>query len=430
MESPDFPDKPFRLSDELEQELQQARREIHSELAAVGMSSARSQKPDEHPPVVSGRIRFPERLLQNPGAEVLPEPSGFCLMPQSGYRSVEISGLRGLSVAVEHLGWVNYAQFHAGVSFLRRICVRGGPGYRSESPLLEISLQPAEYSASFKQSIVWADQHQIWEQRDVRLPLRLDRLRQIRETERASLQISVSCQGREVLSETQNIDIQPYNQYVLLEQDKRFLATFVTPNAPSLQPLLEPISLWLKQQTQDSALSGYQSGDPSRVCLMARAIHEVLRQVLQIAYINPPPSFDLGQKVRPVSETLELKRGTCLDLSILFASLLELIGLHPLIILVPGHAFPAFWTTGSFLRHPAPDLVTDPELLRLLQAGNIIPFNSTTLCKSEGTFESAVQDGISIVNGVLESGHGGPERQFIYLIDIVSCRHAGIIPLP
>ena len=46
-----------------------------------------------------------------------------------------------------------------------------------------------------------------------------------------------------------------------------------------------------------------------------------------------------GQRIRYPKETLEQGRGNCIDSTVMFASLLEQIGLHPVIVIVPGHAF-------------------------------------------------------------------------------------------
>jgi hypothetical protein len=37
-------------------------------------------------------------------------------------------------------------------------------------------------------------------------------------------------------------------------------------------------------------------------------------------------------------------RGTCIDLALLIAACLELIGLHPVLFLLTGHAFVGYWT--------------------------------------------------------------------------------------
>lgn len=49
-----------------------------------------------------------------------------------------------------------------------------------------------------------------------------------------------------------------------------------------------------------------------------------------------------SQRVRPPSTSWRERRASCIDGSVLIASVLERIGLQPLIVLVPGHAFVGF----------------------------------------------------------------------------------------
>ncbi|HCW72634.1 MAG TPA: hypothetical protein DHM90_01280, partial [Clostridiaceae bacterium] len=70
-----------------------------------------------------------------------------------------------------------------------------------------------------------------------------------------------------------------------------------------------------------------------------------------ITYIGPPASFvEGGQRIRLSSEVLEKKMGTCLDLTLLFASCLEAVSLHPLVILIKGHSFLGFWQEEEFFQ--------------------------------------------------------------------------------
>ena len=67
-------------------------------------------------------------------------------------------------------------------------------------------------------------------------------------------------------------------------------------------------------------------------------------QEQNIVYAEPPASFEVfGQRVRLCDEVLSQKMGTCLDLTLFYASCLEAIGLHPLLILQKGHIFAGVW---------------------------------------------------------------------------------------
>ena len=58
-------------------------------------------------------------------------------------------------------------------------------------------------------------------------------------------------------------------------------------------------------------------------------------------YVNAHISFAPGhsQRVKRPCDTIKLKGGNCIDGSVLFASCFEAIGLEPIIVIIPGHAF-------------------------------------------------------------------------------------------
>ena len=64
-----------------------------------------------------------------------------------------------------------------------------------------------------------------------------------------------------------------------------------------------------------------------------------------IYYAQPPASWGYGQKVRTPGDVLEQKVGTCLDTTLLVASALEHLGIHPVLWIVRGHAFLGYWRT-------------------------------------------------------------------------------------
>lgn len=121
------------------------------------------------------------------------------------------------------------------------------------------------------------------------------------------------------------------------------LSSFVTPNHPELARIIARATEFLGQWTGDTSMDGYQSQDPNRVLSQAAAIFTAIKEQ-GIAYVVPPASFErVGQRVRLCDMVLQQKLGTCLDLSLLYASCLEAVGLHPLLITTVGHIFTGVW---------------------------------------------------------------------------------------
>ncbi len=132
------------------------------------------------------------------------------------------------------------------------------------------------------------------------------------------------------------VDVCANDDWLGIEVLPGFLAAFVTPNVDAVARLMGDAAQILKNKNLKPAFEGYQSRDKKRVYDVARAVYEAVAQ-RQIRYATPPASFGKrGQRVRFADKVLRDKLGTCLDLSLLFASVLEECGLHPLILLYSG----------------------------------------------------------------------------------------------
>jgi very-short-patch-repair endonuclease len=121
------------------------------------------------------------------------------------------------------------------------------------------------------------------------------------------------------------------------------VAAFVRPNDPAIDVLLHEASRRLAATGKRDAIDGYQTGGRDRAWDLASAIWSALA-ARGITYSLPPASFErLGQKVRSPSDILDRKTGTCFDLSLLYAALLEQAGLNPVVVLTHDHAFVGLW---------------------------------------------------------------------------------------
>lgn len=251
---------------------------------------------------------------------------------------------------------------------------------------------------------------------DVRLPP--GRLREVTEKERAQLVWSVQSSGESLARGVTDVDVLPFNQWAgYLGAPPALLASFVTPNHPVIGPLLRRVAKRLGGSTGSSALDGYQQRDPARVRSMVEALYEEL-SCLGIAYAEVPASFEqTGQKVRLPDQVLADQIGCCLDLSLLFASCLEQMGLAPLVVAIHGHAFPAVWLVDD--RFPE-GLLEDPGRLRTqLELGQILTWESTLLTNG-APFEQALAIGRS---------HLRADETFVFALDVRSCR-SEFRPLP
>lgn len=121
------------------------------------------------------------------------------------------------------------------------------------------------------------------------------------------------------------------------------LAAFCMPNDPEVDRVLKSASDVLRRAGRPDAIDGYEGGSRKRVWELTSAIWSAVCGY-RISYVLPPAGFEQdGQKVRPPSQVLDLRVGTCLDTALLFAAALEQAGLNPVILLTKGHAFAGVW---------------------------------------------------------------------------------------
>ena len=173
------------------------------------------------------------------------------------------------------------------------------------------------------------------------------------EVEPSAVQVIVrNGEGNILCSKEYSFNILPTSQpsFEILT-DARLYAKYVTP----LSPRVKQIALNAIKYNDNKAIITYQNTGKDRFSAMlkeAQAIYLALHNH-GIMYQNPPAGglyaevkdgIEIAtQRLRMPEEVLKDKKGTCLDLSILFCACLEEVGFNPILIIIDGHAFAGFF---------------------------------------------------------------------------------------
>lgn len=249
------------------------------------------------------------------------------------------------------------------------------------------------------------------------------RLLELTEGINAEFDLIIRVGGIELFHQSFPIYLMAFDQWTGLSIMPELLSSFVIPNHPLLSRVSVKASQFLEKWTGSSALDEYQTQNPNRVRQQIAAVYEALRSEA-LVYATPPASFEnYGQRVRMVDKVLVEKLGTCLDLTLLFASCLESIGIHPILILLKGHAFMGAWLTNDMYTRSVGDDAS--FLLKGCSDGinDIVLVECTLLTSSTAvSFEEAV---LSARNMLLKK-----EDEFEVFIDVQHCRLGQIRPLP
>jgi very-short-patch-repair endonuclease len=252
--------------------------------------------------------------------------------------------------------------------------------------------------------------------------LRLDAaaLRGRTERQKVALTVRVDQAGRELARADLEVEVLAFQEWPGLASLPELLASFVMPNHPAIDGLLARTATRLRQQTGDGSLDGYQARDRARVRAIAAAAFAALADCA-IVYANPPASFEQqGQRVRLPDQVLAARLGTCLDLSLLYAAVLEQAGIRPLLCLVDGHACAGLWLIEDAFQEVAGD--DGLRLRKRLDVGDVLLVETTMLAVDGGRdFGRAVEAG---------GRHLADLARFRAVIDVAAARRARFLPLP
>lgn len=392
----------------------------------------------DQPLVGSGMIVWQERsIAERPPASIL-------AISQAVEKTFQTSGAE--DAAGESLEWeikpkaaINYSTLHNRGSLFDCFILRRKPGVTSEIRGIRVSveLQIGPHAYPFEMNAALSvHQTGIDVAKDIVISLTADLVRELRDHVQTTLFIEVSHHGHVFYCRTHRIMLLPIDQWVDDDDNRRWLPSFVLPRDPAVRRIIDTAQKYLVALTDDpgAGFDGYQSvdtekldSDPDEACRsvdhQVRAIWAALLLDSPLAYINPPPTFsDSQQRIRTPSDTISGRRGTCIDLALLFAACLEYVEIHPAIVLLTGHAFPTYWRHSDYLDRfmagqdidlPARDDDLDPDyvsallgqsgrwslgkgyykrIMQVVDEGKLVPIESVMLTTRDG-FADAVDQG-------------------------------------
>lgn len=250
--------------------------------------------------------------------------------------------------------------------------------------------------------------------------INVEKLNSLTEIENCIATYSLFVAGQKVGETTGKIMICPYEQW-----DGNFilLPAYMTPNHPLIIQVLQNAARWMMANEINPSLEGYQ-GDENRVKEMVEAVYHSI-EGMNIIYSNPPASFFGPQRIRLCDTVIEQKFGTCMDMTILFASCLESFGLHPVLITAPSHIFAGVWlSNGKMQKEP---IISDAKHLEeLIRSNSLIALECTAMNAGKNIdFDKAVNTAFENICAMAENNIDGHVS-----IDVQLVRNLNIRPLP
>lgn len=232
----------------------------------------------------------------------------------------------------------------------------------------------------------------------------LPRAMAVQEVQRAALHVSVSGgDGITTLAETRPVLVHSASDVYWGKQfaNAQVVARWVTPHDPAVLTLVSNARRFVPR----GRLGGYSVPAGVKIAthveLQARAVFEAMRRS-GISYVSSIFTFGdftaTAQRIRLPRETLALRTANCIDVSVAFASAMENLGLQPVVVIVPGHAFAG---------------------VRLTQDSSQILYLDLTVLPS-GNFEAAVKR----AQGWMRQ----TPADRVLTVDVASARRLGVFP--
>lgn len=222
-------------------------------------------------------------------------------------------------------------------------------------------------------------------QENLELPLDFEYLANLRDVQPAALRVESTLPSHPSEVRNYSLTLYPPDQWLGLNFLPELLVSYVTPQLQLITQTLSLVAEELRRTTGSPSIEGYQKGK-ERAYAICQAAYRTLHS-WGIRYTEPLHSWsDPGQRVRLIPDLYKNRQGTCLDTTLLLASLLERCGLNPVLMLTSGHAYLGCHLVERFF----PDLLTDDlQLVRKLVDLDEFLVLETTQLTGANTFEEA-----------------------------------------
>lgn len=217
------------------------------------------------------------------------------------------------------------------------------------------------------------------------------------------------------------IEVLPIDYFGGLQVYPQLLSSYIFPNHDLIYDLKAEAIKILESNGYLTQFEGYQSQNKERVLQILSAIYKTI-QNHQIVYSAMPASFEKsGQRIRLIDKVLNRKFGNCIDLSLLFASIIEAVDLNPIIVITSGHAFVGVWLEDK--RFDGMINLDVTALTKRMAKGikQLALIETTNLCKGNDIPFSQAMDNAE--KQLLA------DDNFILSIDVKNTRSYGIQPL-
>lgn len=225
-----------------------------------------------------------------------------------------------------------------------------------------------------------------------------------------------------IVKETEyDLELMAFDQWLGTSVLPQNVVSFITPNHPAINDVVIKAANILKSLTGSSQFSEYQTGNTNDVRAQVAAVYGAIHECGIVYRAMPANYYNIGQRVTLPDQVLSGKLGNCIELTILFCSVLESIGINSGIVFQKGHAYLGVWLVDDCSSYSITD---DPSFLEKKCSRGIdemLVLESTCVTRESTSFEEAER----LANQKLAD-----HSVFEMFVDVKRCRLEKFLPLP
>jgi len=370
-----------------------------------------------------------------------------------------------LSIEVKTCPSLNYSMLHNNCELFEKFILRKEKHGRIKDIRIDVVLYVGGESSRYSCSVDMVDSP-LDLNKIIRVPLIYSIGLLNNENIHTGLFVEVFWENQLLHRQTYRVTLPPLDEWRGNDLERVWLPSFVLPRDPAVGRIVDAGQNYVMALRDDSGagFDGYQCIDSQAenpvACVdqQVQALWSALIYNMSISYINPPPTYNLdavtSQRLRTPSEVVEGRRGTCIDLALLFAACLEYIDIYPVIFLFRNHALPGFWRSSAYqddfrkvaerFQTPAATTGAEPsevstvqqwpwyhsknaykEIMEEVNNDRLYPIETVGLTQHAG-FKASILEGIA----KLENKNNLEVFTFEGMIDVVQARNSLITPIP
>ncbi len=183
--------------------------------------------------------------------------------------------------------------------------------------------------------------------------------------------------NRMIVDDSQKITVLSRNDMVWIDKDgtnnMKYIAKWVTKDNKEVKELVRVAAEYNDQFCGQHAMVGYLGGPEEVYCQMA-SLFAAMGDYYQIAYIASTESYQTSnaQSVKLPEEVIMEKSGLCIETVLVMAAAMENLGMEPVIVFIPGHAWVAVKTSaGASTYYHLETTMLDSPVLDALDQGEM-----------------------------------------------------------